>query len=81
MSYEDLCKQLDEAEQQLGEIRAEHLSETAAFGDSWPGAQIQIARMSTYVAELREVVGRHPQHPKTVADMPARYIDTTDIPF
>ncbi|RLB40888.1 MAG: hypothetical protein DRH30_07875 [Deltaproteobacteria bacterium] len=25
------------------ELKAEHDSETAAFGDSWPGAQIQVA--------------------------------------
>lgn len=30
----------------LGELIAQHRAETAAFGDSWPGAQIQIQNLA-----------------------------------
>jgi len=45
--------------EQLGDTIAEHRSETAAFGDSWPGAQIQISNMWAHLhaleAELADV--------------------------
>ena len=86
-TYEQLLEDLSQAEQQLGETIAEHKNETAMFGDSWPGAQLQISELQSFVADLREAVERHPDRPRqTVADMPAMYIETDadlddDIPF
>ena len=85
-TYEQLLEDLAQAEQHLGEVQAEHRSECAAFGDSWPGACADIDRLAQIVKELEEAVARHPDRPRTVADMPAIYIETDadldeDIPF
>lgn len=42
--YELLTRHIDEGWLALSETEAEHRNETALFGDSWPGAQLDIAR-------------------------------------
>ena len=59
LTYDELCEAHDQLSQQLGEIIAEHRSETAMFGDSWPGAQIQIADMQRVVRELEARIEAH----------------------
>lgn len=47
--------QIRAAEQQLSEIIAEAKNETAMFGDAWPGAAQDIARMRKAIARLKEL--------------------------
>ena len=68
VEYLELCDDLDGCREALGEIEAQHRSETAAFGDSWPGAQIQIRDGRAHLAELE---ARFEAHPRTVADREA----------
>lgn len=42
---EDACDEVDARSEVLAETVTQHRSETALYGDSWPGAQPQIARM------------------------------------
>lgn len=42
LSTDELAEAHDQLCQQYGEMHAEHRGETARFGDSWPGAQIDL---------------------------------------
>jgi hypothetical protein len=53
---DDLSYDLSEAWSQLGEIEAEHRNETALFGDSWPGAQIEIGRSRKAMLKSEDVL-------------------------
>jgi hypothetical protein len=53
-TIEEVRDDLEDFDQQVGEIEAEHLGETARFGDSWPGAQIQLSEANESLAELRK---------------------------
>lgn len=44
--------------EQYGDMQAEHLAETARFGDSWPGAQITLAAMRQDIALLEAEADR-----------------------
>lgn len=45
---------IDAIGEHLGETICQHRSETAMFGDSWPGAQIEISRMHERLRELEQ---------------------------
>ena len=59
LTFDELCEAHDDICQRLGETIAQHRSETAMFGDSWPGAQIQIAEMQEHERELRARIEAH----------------------
>ena len=48
----ELREEYDQTLEQLGETIAEHKSETALYGDSWPGAQLDIGRLQRAVSNL-----------------------------
>lgn len=52
--YEMLCESLEAAEESLGELVCQHRSEVALYGDSWPGALLQIQDATDMVAKLKE---------------------------
>lgn len=52
----ELEDQLMDLEIQLGEMQAEHRSETAMFGDSGPGTQCRISDFAAGVSELRSEI-------------------------
>lgn len=67
-----------------GEIETQHRSETYAFGDSWPGAQIELReRREAIVAFAREHGLANPFAPYVPppAAAPAAAIADDDIPF
>lgn len=80
--YDIATMAVDEAGQSYGEIEGQHRSETAAFGDSWPGAQFDIARAHDYwvaakakLAEMDRDIGEIfwgglDPHPKTTTPEP-----------
>lgn len=55
MPLEDLSEYIYEADMEAGEVRCQHNSECAAFGDSWPGAQLQIEQAEAWVQRLRNI--------------------------
>jgi hypothetical protein len=61
---DQLSEALGFAYEQQGEIEAQHRSETAQFGDSWPGAQLQIASgrrtLRRMEAQLEDLLLRYP---------------------
>jgi len=60
LTTDDLLDQLQDTEQRLGETESQHQSEVSAFGDSWPGACLQINDMRVSLACMREVLtNRH----------------------
>lgn len=60
LTTDDLLDQLQDTEQRLGETESQHQSEVAAYGDSWPGACLQINDMRVSLACMREVLtNRH----------------------
>lgn len=82
--YRALLEELDIAIEMYGETRAQHINETAQFGDSWPGAQIELSEMASDIAKLEARLKAHPDHPVPVADRPAIYIETDadmEVPF
>jgi len=59
-STDDLTEAEEHCSQHLGETESQHQSETAAFGDSWPGACLQINDIRAELACIREVLtNRH----------------------
>lgn len=51
---EDLQQDLNGLHENWGEVEAQHRSECAAFGDSWPGACEQLARFARHARELED---------------------------
>lgn len=47
-----LCDGLDGVRECYGDSYAEHRGETALYGDSWPGAQLQLQAMHDTMAEI-----------------------------
>ena len=81
-SLEQLWEDYDALSQQAGELEAEHRSETAAFGDSWPGAQIQVRRAKDAAAEAMRRIKAHPDYVPYVPPKPVdRLPEDDDIPF
>lgn len=81
-SLEQLCEDYDVLNQCAGEIEAEHRSEVAAFGDSWPGACEQVRRANAAAEAARVAMEAHPDYrpwtpPAPVDDLP----EDADIPF
>jgi len=64
VEYLRLCDDLDACREAYSENYAQHRSETALYGDSWPGAQIQLREVSNTISELE---ARYNAHPRTVA--------------
>lgn len=55
----ELCDIYWERYERLGETITQHESETILYGDSWPGAQIQIREQREMLARLqREIDNR-----------------------
>ena len=52
-TIDELEEELMYLTMQCGDIEAEHLGECARFGDSWPGAQMQIAAFKADIRERR----------------------------
>jgi hypothetical protein len=55
-TLEDLFEELDWVEENLGEIETQHIAETNHYGDSWPGAQIQIRELKERIAFLNDQI-------------------------
>lgn len=53
LNNEEILEGIEAVDEQLGEIECQHRSECALFGDSWPGAQLQIAEIRSHLGELR----------------------------
>ena len=51
-SLRDIEEEIEMLTEILGETETQHLSECALYGDSWPGAQIQIENMKERLAFL-----------------------------
>lgn len=52
MNIVELIEQIEHAQEALGETVSQHRAETAMYGDSWPGAQLQIADMRRDLSAL-----------------------------
>lgn len=83
--FDELCEALGYFHEQYGETYAEHRNETAMFGDSWPGAQLQLAEMSAAIRRAEAVVAGHPSAGAPVApkklEVVGDYPEDDDIPF
>ena len=55
-TIDTLRDRLEDLEMQAGEMQAEHMSETAMFGDSGPGTQLRIRDFQEGIAELRKEI-------------------------
>jgi len=79
--YEKMTEFMGSLVQQLGETKAQHDSETSAFGDSWPGAQIEMAELREQIAMLDRTMRVHPEFPKP--PYPIKHINyrCNDLPF
>lgn len=62
MSLEDLQEIYEGALEQYGDLRAEHEGECAAFGDSWIGAQEEIANHARGLKALENSIKSHPDY-------------------
>ena len=55
-TLDELLERRDALNEQLGDMETQHKAETAHYGDSWPGAQVEIEAMRQHVAALdREI--------------------------
>ncbi len=85
-SLDELLEDLYMGSETLGEIECQHASETALYGDSWPGAQIQIQESRDSLARLRDIIARRfpealkPRQPERFLGVPAGE-ENDDIPF
>lgn len=52
----ELTERRDALEEQLGDMICQHKSETAHYGDSWPGAQVEIVAMQQHVATVAKAI-------------------------
>lgn len=52
----DLCDLLHDKEETLAEIEGQHLAEVNHYGDSWPGAQIQIASLKQSIKDTKRKI-------------------------
>lgn len=59
-TYADLAECVDFVAESYGDMRAEHRGEVARFGDSWPGAQLQLASMRRDLEALELELAGHP---------------------
>lgn len=71
------------AEEAYGETQAQHLSETSLYGDSWPGARQDLARMKAGIARLEArwaslVADRDARFPVAGPPAPPVVIDPSD---
>lgn len=81
-SYDDMVEGLDGLQQQYGEMYAEHRSETAMFGDSWPGAQPQLRAMRQTITRLEKQVKGHHEHKPYIPPVFESIADNdADLPF
>ena len=84
LSDEDIAEGLDAIGQGYGDTLTQHRSETALYGDSWPGAQIELAELKKELDRWEaEWDRRHPPRVAEEADdsfgpPPGAY---DDIPF
>lgn len=62
LPYEEMCEALQGLQEHYGETYAQHRNETAQFGDSWPGAQIELSEMGASVRKLEAEIEAHPDH-------------------
>jgi hypothetical protein len=72
---------LREAEEALAEIEAQHLSETAQFGDSWPGAQLEIAALRAEVNRLRALLSAKMTSARLKRQRSSAIPNDEDLPF
>lgn len=83
-TYRELCEALQGLQEHYGETYAQHRNETKQFGDSWPGAQIELSEMSASVRKLEAEIEAHPDH-KPPRSWDERLSDDSvnddDIPF
>lgn len=61
-AYTELADELDQANEILGELICQHRSECALYGDSWPGAQIDIQKARGLFDRIRRELEAHPDH-------------------
>lgn len=79
--YAELCEELDHAEEALWETEMQHKSECSLYGDSWPGAQIQIQQMRDGIDILKRQLKDCPVAYEIPDDADAKWGDFDDIPF
>ena len=79
--YEKMVGLMDFLVQQLGETQAQHNSETSLYGDSWPGAQLQIADMREQISMLDGTMRAHPDFPKPPCPIESIEYRCDDMPF
>lgn len=58
MKIEELYEDLRIAEEVYDECYTQHRSECALYGDSWPGAQIQLENMRQGIVKLQQRIAR-----------------------
>ena len=88
-TYDELVEDYMILSQCAGEIEAEHRSECAAFGDSWPGAAIQVSKANRAAAAAKAAMEAHPDHVAWLASLEAKRAEAVaydasldeDIPF
>lgn len=54
MNKVELARKIGEAEEHLAELESAHKGEVAQFGDSWPGAQLQVNDAHQRLDHLRQ---------------------------
>jgi hypothetical protein len=55
-TLKELFERREALREQLGDMICQHKSETAGFGDSWPGAQLEITAMEQHVAAVEVLI-------------------------
>lgn len=68
MTVNDLHDTVEALSENLGEVESQHQSETACYGDSWPGAQIEISNMGQCLGVYRDVLAYKEQTAGLEAD-------------
>lgn len=75
MTTEEKHEALEAMCETLGMIESQHNAEVAGYGDSWPGAQIQIHELKVQIAEIEASL------PPMPAPEPATAGFDDDLPF
>jgi len=71
-TYERLVEDYMIIREHAGEVECQHKSECAGFGDSWPGAAIQVANLKEAERKAKAAMEAHPEHAVWLAKMEAR---------
>ena len=80
ITIEDLLRDQEDAEQSYGEIAAQAGAERAQFGDAWPGAEQDLARMQRCIKRIETMLVQAGYAPCRLPEAPPVYDDET-LPF